>query len=202
MVITNSGKIYLFSLDFNLGYGCCRFDDFTDVASFTGRIIYAYNVFFERMEKLPSINSIVNSKILFGPSPLYREPNIRGKGAWKNIGKIIDVDTALPVFKITNHTITLWKTNDWSSIDSWQKKYNFNTGSGYCDYEYLRYLELPILCSMREIEIRTTMHFLILNKKNIQDFYDLNDSENRNIYLKMVNTSFDKKRALALLKMI
>ncbi len=200
MIVKNSGKIYLFSLDFGFGYACFKFDDFTDVASFTGRIGYVYSIFFEKLENFTEINSIIISKILFGAFPLYREPNTRGKGAWKIIGKIAEPDITIPVFKMTNHTITLWKTNDWSKIDSWQKKYDFNSGSDNCDYEIVRNLEIPTLCSMREIEVRTTMNFLILNKKNVQDYYDLEDSDNRDIYLKMVNTSFDKKQALVLLK--
>ena len=202
MKIENSGKVYVIPLEFDLGYSVCTFFDYTDIAPFDGAVISVYNIQFDNLEKTPSIKFIENSKILFGFVPLNKYPNIKGKGAWKLIGKLNILETGIPEFKDTNHIIELHKAVDWSTVGGWKLRLNFTEGGKYFDYESVRNIEMLTLYNMRNIEIRATMHFLLFNKKNIQEYYDLTNDNLRNIYLAMANTSFDKKKALMLLKAV
>ena len=43
MTAENSGKVYRFKLDYNLGLGFAEVYDFTDLSMFDGRDVYVYN---------------------------------------------------------------------------------------------------------------------------------------------------------------
>lgn len=199
MVVKNSGKVYAVPLDFDLGYTLCKFIDFTDIAPLTGAIVYVLNLQLKNLEPL-SMREIEKLKVLFGPVPLNKYPNVKGKGSWKLIDKVEKLDDDIPVFKDTNHLITLNKATDWSTVGGWKKKYNFNEGGEYSDYESVRKLEMPFLYSMRNVEIRATMHLILLNHKKVENYYDLSDSNFRAIYIQMINTSFSKRKAVDYLK--
>jgi hypothetical protein len=154
----------------------------------------------DTLQEVPSIIDIDKLGVLFGPVPLNKYPNTKGKGNWHIVGKSNKLSKAVPVFKDTNHIIALHNSVDWSIVKGWRKRLNFHEGGGYCDYETVRELEMLILYDMRNVEIRATMQFLLLNKKKVADYYDLTIDNFRRIYIQMVNTSFDKKKAAILLK--
>lgn len=201
MIENNSGKIYVIPLEFKLGFTLGKFVDYTDIAPFDGALIYVLNKQFYDVNNLPSSEEIELLKVLFGPVPLNKYINEKGKGAWKKTGKIKVVNKSLPVFKDTNQILTLNKSSDWSTVGGWRKRY-FNQGEGPFDYEDVRHLEMLTLYDMRNVEIRATMHFLLLNNLKIGEYYDLRDENYKTIYLQMVNTSFDKKEAKRYLKFI
>ena len=200
MVIKNSGNIYCFPLEFDLGFGFCRYTDHSDITPFSGRLVHVFNLVVKDDKKIPSLESIDSLEILFGPVSINKQPNTRGKGAWKLLGKVKKVDKSLPVFKTTQMALTLNKAIDWSKIGKWRKKYNFNDVGKICDYESIRSMETEWLNGMRDIETRTTMHYLILQNKKISDYYDSKKYEDRSYYIQIANTSFEKKKADQLLK--
>lgn len=199
MIEKNSGKIYIVPLGFEMGFTIAKFVDYTDVAPFDGALLYVLNMRLNDVKDLVSLDEINKMEVLFGPVPLNKYINEKGKGAWKHLGTVRILDKSLPVFKDTNQIITLNKSLDWSTVGGWRKRY-FNKGEGSFDYEEVRHLEMLTLYDMRNVEIRATMHFLLLNNMKTEDYYDLRDENYRTIYLQMVNTSFDKKEAKKYLK--
>jgi len=167
----NSGKIYRFSLDFDLGYGFSELLDFSDISDFSGRLLYIFRVI--EKDNSPNIEDIKSSGILFGPVPLSNYPNVRGKGAWKLIGEINNYSISVPILKNVQGNYT---QKDWSKIDTWYKLYNFEDRSSYCSYEEVRRLELPVLYRMKDIQTRATMQLLIEAGKKVNEYYDLNVS--------------------------
>jgi hypothetical protein len=201
MVKENSGKIYLIPLEFNLGFALCKLTDYTDIASFDGALVSVLKKQFYSIEEIPSITDIDKIEILFGPLPLNKYPNVKGKGAWKFVGQTTKLDKKIPIFKGTIERVALYKALDWSTVNSWYK-IDLNDKEAFTDYENVRGLEMRILYDMNSIELRATMHFLLLNNKKVESFYDLGIERNRNIYLHMINTSFEKIEADKYLKAI
>jgi hypothetical protein len=48
--------------------------------------------------------------------------------------------------------------------------------------------------------MKTTMLFLLNNGKNVDEYYDLSELGNRNVYLQVVNTYVSIDKALKLIK--
>jgi len=201
MLKENSGKIYLMPLNFDLGFALCKLDDYADIAAFDGALVYVFKKKFDKMNMVPSIKEIEGMEILFGPVCLNKYPNIKGKGAWKYVGQAVQLDKHIPVFKGTVERVALYRALDWTKVDKWYKT-DINGKEKFSDYESIRGLEMQTLYDMSSIEVRATMHFLLLNKKKVENFYDLTIERNRNLYLQMINTSFDKKNADQYLKII
>ncbi|OJW35411.1 MAG: hypothetical protein BGO54_02270 [Sphingobacteriales bacterium 46-32] len=193
MINRNSGQIYVVPLDFKLGYTLCKFSDYTDVAPFDGALVSVLNFRITDLEDIPSVEKLHNFEVLYGPVPLNKLPNTKGKGAWKYIGKVDVSNESIPIFKDTNQIITLSKAIDWSKVGGWRKQYNFHESENVCNYEEVRGLEMRTLYDMRGVGIRATMHFLLLDNKRVEEYYDLSVEKNRRLYLQMINTSFDKK---------
>ncbi|NII26643.1 hypothetical protein HB364_16255 [Pseudoflavitalea sp. X16] len=198
---SNSGKVYAFPLNFEQGFALCKFMDYTDVASFDGALVYVLNIYMKTIDELPTTEELTKSKVLFGPVPLNKHINVKGKGAWKLVGAIKVSDDPIPVFKDTNQIVSLQKAVDWSTVSGWRKRH-FNEGGEECEYEEVRYLEMLELYDMRNVEIRTTMHFLLLNNLKVEDYYNLKDENYKRIYLQMINTSFDRSTAKKYLKVL
>ncbi len=202
MIKESSGKIYFFSLEFDLGFTLCKLYDYTDIAPFDGLLVNVLNIQLKDNGAIPSIEDIDKLKVLFGPVPLNKYPNIKGRGSWEYVGKSETLPKKIPVFKDTNHIIALNKATDWAKVDGWRRRYDFNNSGDYCEYEAVRELEMLVLYDMRNIAIRTTMHFLLLNNKKISDYYNLSDDNYRSIYLQIINTSFDKKKGVIFSKIL
>ena len=187
MIEENSGKIYQFKLEHNFGFAYCELTDFTDITKFSGKLVSVFSFIESKVHANPDIEQIVHSPLLFGPHPLLKFPNIKGKGAWKFIGKLKKISIPNIIFKDVrdNHT-----NKDWTKLKGWHRVKDFEVVGEDCDYEEVRNLELPVLYGMKEIEMRTTMQLLLMNKKSIKDYYDLRDFHVRNIYIQTVNTSF------------
>jgi hypothetical protein len=83
MKIENSGKIYCFTLDFDFGYCYAQLVDHSDKHDFDGRLIYTYHPQKNKLEDNHVLKIIVTTEILYGPVPLFKYPNVKGKGAWK-----------------------------------------------------------------------------------------------------------------------
>ena len=55
MITENSGKIYRFKLDHDLGFGFAEVYDFTDHSMFDGRLVYVYDKI-DKIKKGPSFH--------------------------------------------------------------------------------------------------------------------------------------------------
>ncbi len=200
MKIENSGDIYLFPLQFNLGYAYAQFLDFSDESSFDGRMIYVFNFFEKSKDNLKPIKEIINLGFLFGPVPITRKPNIKGKAAWKYIGKDENFIQQFPLFK-EYYLALLHK--DWSKIGPWKiREPDFRKSKEVESYEEVRNLEIPAISSTWAIEIRATMQYLISIKKDVAKYYNLMDVIYWNTYVELANTSYPKDKATELLKKI
>jgi hypothetical protein len=200
MNINNSGKIYRFNLDFDFGFSYAQLIDHSDKYDFSGRLIYVYTPQKIISHQNNELKEIVASKILFGPVPLYRYPNVKGRGAWKYIGKTTQFIRTPPVFKKV--LASEYDTWDWSKLKTWYSLTSFEKRSDFVNYEDVRYLEMPVLHTTRDIEIRTTMHKILLDKKKVEKYYDLRDTDLRLLYIELINTCFKKNETLKYLKSI
>ena len=193
----NSGKIFRFPLDFEMGYRYCELLDFSDLSDFSGRLL---NIFrFEKIDAVEDLNilEIKNSEIMFGPIPLSNYPNIKGKGAWKFVGQLImDRNAPIPVLKSVQGNYT---SKDWTVLDKWYKLYDFENRSDFCDYEEIRNLELPVLYRMEDVQRRATMQLLIEKNEDVGRYYDLKDFTLRQTYIITLNTSIPPRKAKELL---
>lgn len=196
----NSGKIFSFELDHKLGYGFCLLIDHSDRFPLNGSIIYVYNFFKKKPAKPDEISLIEKSMFLFGPTPVNRTPITRGRHAWKYIGKTGKFSNKLPIFKSTRNIRTLNSSDDWSIAGGWFQKIDFNDIGESMNYDDLRHLEAEFLYSLSEIVIRATMHFLLNKGEQVEDYFDISRREYRSIYIQILNTSIDKKKATKLLK--
>lgn len=198
MNLNNSGKIYRFNLDFDLGSCDAQLVDYSDISDFSGRLLYVYIPINSERDESNDIKVVEKKEILFGPIPLYKYPNIRGKGAWKYVGKTNTFIKAPPVFKKV--AASHYDVKDWSKLKPWYTSTNFKERSDFVDYEKVRFWEIPVLHTTRDIEIRTTMHKILLSKRKVEEYYDLGNEDLRLLYLELINTCFKKKDTLTYLK--
>ena len=194
-----SGNIYKFQLEHNKGYCYAELLDFSDISDFDGILVQVYD--FGNEEDV-SIDQIKASKIIFGPAPMNKYPNERGRGAWKYIGKSDDYCKTSPFFKSLRGIII--KDNNWSNLSPWFKIQSFEENSEPIpsDYEAIRYLETKVLNHPDSIRIKLTMMKIIKDREKVSDYYDLDDRGELNMYLQIVNTYYSKEKAEELLKQI
>lgn len=199
MILKNSGKIYLAPLNFDLGFVLCKLLDYTDIAPFDGALINVLKKQVKNVESIPSIKDIAGIDSLFGPVPLNKYPNIKGKGAWRYVGQIHPANNEMPVFKSTIERVALYKSIDWSEVKNWSKVDLYDKQAN-SEYESIRNLETRELYDMISVEIRATMHFLLLKNEKVESYYDLRNERYRSLYLQMINTSFERQVANKFLK--
>src|SRR5436190_23560405 len=139
-----SGNIYRFHLGAGLGLDAyCQLLDFSDISTFDGKKITVFKLLDNTDSQNTNIEEIKASGVLFGPVPIMKYPNTKGKGAWKFIGKDEDYDKEIPVVKNVQRVLT---ANNWASVGKWwYKLYGFKERSEYLDYEDVRSLEIQYL---------------------------------------------------------
>jgi len=198
-----SGNIYSIKLNFDLGYVYAELLDYSDVQEFDGILvqIYSYNVI-NQPKNIDDIEVIKSKGILFGPVPINKYPNIKGKYAWKYIGKTNNYSKESLWFKNLRGLIN--EDDNWNNLKPWFKSKAFSNDSDYieCDYKEVRRLETLILNHSEMVKIKVTMLYLITKGENVEDFYDLNKIGNRNMYLQLINTYFDVTKTEKLLKFL
>lgn len=193
MIKENSGVIYRFPLDFELGYGFGELIDFTNENWFSGLLFKIFNTFEKDIKNNLGYREIINSGKLYGPIPLDKLPDTKGPNAWEIIGKIEPTITAIPIMKNIRGS---YMVDDWSSVGPWHEIHNLSSESDASKpYEELRTLELPIIHSIKDVQTRTTMHILINKKEDVGGYYDLSSMKFRHLYIRILNTSLNKKSA-------
>jgi hypothetical protein len=190
MITENSGKIYRFKLDHDLGFGFAEVYDFTDHSMFDGRLVYVYNKVDIKCEKEYGISEIRKSKIALGPIRLYKFPASRGLHSWKFLFKADELlITELPETKEL-HSLD-FKNNDWSKINTWYKsKRDFKDSITYVDYEEIRHLETRIINSPSGVAKEFTMRVILDRNENVSDYYDLSDLGSKNLFTYLINTYY------------
>ncbi|WP_157208247.1 Imm26 family immunity protein [Mariniflexile maritimum] len=197
-----SGNIYRISLDFDLGFVYAELLDYTDVREFDGILIQVYNYIETGNEKQIDIEKIKSNEILFGPVPINKYPNNKGKFAWKYIGKSNSYSKEFPWFKSFRGLIN--KDDNWSNLSPWFKAniHGIDSNSIEYNYEDVRRLETLILNHPEMVKIKVTMLLLINKGEIVRDFYDLTNIGNRNMYIQLINTYYDNNKVEELLKYI
>lgn len=192
----NSGNIYKFLLDFDKGHAYAEILDYSDVSDFDGILVQVFNYSNkEKDEKKVSIDEIKKSGILFGPAPVNKYPNTKGKGAWQLYGKDDDFDTSPPLFKSLRGLLINY---NWATLRPWFLDDRFGdnkTADVEKNYEDVRNLETMILNHIDSIKVKITMMKIIAEGEKVAEYYDLKDLGNKNLYLQVVNTYYDKKTA-------
>ena len=196
MIKENSGKIYRFKLDHNLGYGFAEVYDFTDHSMFDGRIVYVYNRRDKKDEKNYELSEIRETGIALGPIRLYKFPGTRGLHSWKYLFKSDElIITELPKTKELHGLES--KDSNWSNFKTWYKSdRDFKAPLVYVDYEEIRHLETRIIRSPSGVAKEFTMKIILDNKEKVSDYYDLAELGNKNLFVYLVNTyyPFDKTK--------
>jgi hypothetical protein len=186
----NSGKIYRFKLDHNLGFGFAEIYDFTDYSDFDGRLIYVYNQIDMEVKSDYDLNSINNSGIAMGPIRLQSFPGTRGKFSTKYIGQRKEL--LINKIPVTKELLGLIIRNmNWNDFDKWYRSDKFEDGeSKFVSYDKVRYLERRVLSHISGVATKFTMKKIIEDDNNITDFYDLTQIGNLNLFLHVINTYF------------
>ncbi len=202
MIKENSGKIYQFKLDHDLGFGFAEVYDFTDHSMFDGRLVYVYDKIDKINEKGYRISEIRSSKIGLGPIRLYKFPASRGLHSWKFLFKTDELlITEYPETKEL-HSLS-FKNNDWSKIKTWYKsKRDFKGWIEYVDYEEIRHLETRIINSPSGVAKEFTMKVILDRNEKVSDYYDLSDLGNKNLFTYLINTYYPLKSTKKYLRQI
>ncbi len=204
MIIENSGKIYRFKLDYNLGFGFAEFYDFTDeISMFDGRIVYVYNKIDKEEKKQYELTYIREKGVAIGPIRLHKSPNTKGLNSWKYLFKtdnfLID---KLPDTKELQGIEA--KDDNWDNFknlwynSNYDKKYLPN----YVDYEKVRHLETRIINSNLGVVKKATMKYLLDSCKKISEYYDLTEIGNKNLFVQLINTYYPLEKTKEFLKQI
>ena len=202
MIETTSGSIYKFQMEFGLGWAFAELLDYSDESEFDGKLLQVFNVIdTEKTQNLRSIEEIKDSGVLLGPAPVNKYPNIKGKNAWILYGRDEKYSTDTIVSKKLR---ALLVKNNWADLKPWFKQYPFQPKLQpiECDYEEVRHLETMILNHPDTIRIKATMMKLIGKGEKINSYYDLKDMGNKNLFLQVVNTYYEKEIADELLSQI
>jgi hypothetical protein len=203
MIAENSGKIYRFKLDQNLGFGFAEIYDFTDDSMFDGRIVYVFNRSDKGEELNYELSEIRESGIALGPIRLHKFPNTRGLHSWKFI--LQTKDLLIHDLPETKELQGLhWLDNNWDNFKG--KWYNSNYDKKglpiYVDYDQLRHLETRIVNPPSGVVTKFTMKVILDKKEKVSDYYNLSELGTKNMFVQMVNTYFSLAKTKVFLKQL
>jgi len=202
MIVENSGKVYRFKLEHDLGYGFAEIYDFTDYSMFDGRLVYVYNRL--DIDERPEYNiiDIRKSGIALGPIRLYKFPAARGLHSWKYLFTADELlTTEIPVTKELQSMHS--KEDNWANFKWWyysnQDKKQLPT---YVDYEKVRHLETRIINAPSGVVRESTMKVILDRKENVSDYYDLSQQSNKNLFVYLINTYYPLSKTKQFLKQL
>ncbi len=204
MITENSGKIYRFKLDHDLGFGFAEVYDFTDHSMFDGRLVYVYDKIDKINEKKYGITEIRSSKIALGPIRLYKFPASRGLHSWKFLFKTDELlITEFPETKEFHGSKINSNDYDWSKLNTWYKSdRDPRKWLAYVDYEEIRHLETRIINSPSGVAKEFSMKVLLDTNEKVSDYYDLSDLGNKNLFTYLINTYYPLKSTRKYLRQI
>jgi hypothetical protein len=191
MIKENSGKVYRFKLDHNLGFGFAEVYDFTDFSMFDGRLVYVYNRHDTKEYTKYDFVEIRETGIAIGPIRLAKFPNTRGLYSWKLLFKTDNLlINDLPEAKELQGLHSL--DNNWDNFKGkwYASNYDLKHLPNYVDNEKVRHLETRIINSPSGVVKNFTMKIILDKKERASDYYDLSDLGNKNMFVQMVNTYY------------
>lgn len=204
MIRENSGKIYRFKLEHELGFGYAQVEDFTDISKLSGRFVFVFDLWHKDKNTNKDVNEIVAAQTIFGPGSLFSFPNTRGKHSWKLVGQTSQYQLdKWPKRKSLTQGMII-QNKDWSQIGKWYVDDLANPKDTlvYQEYETLRSLETGILNDPSGVVIKVSMWKIIQQGGEVGNYYDLNELGNYNLYTQLVNTYFDRQTCNALLSKV
>jgi len=201
MIESNSGKIFRFKLDHQLGYGFAEVYDFTDESMFDGNVVYVYNKVDAVDQKVYSLEEITSSDFALGPIRLHKYPATRGLYAWRYLFQNQKFFiTELPPHKDQRGLPT---DDNWDNLDGWYLRNGVGSSAPpIVDYAKVRHFETTILNPPAGVVSKFSMKVLIDNQKNVSDYYDFSNLGTKNMFVQLVNTYYSLPEAEELLKQI
>lgn len=192
----NSGYIFRFPLEHDLGYGYVEVLDSSDSGTWEF-LAYVYN-YFDKGEISNDVTKIVETGIYLGPLNITKYPNTKGKNAWKLIGRNVNYIKNFPPRKSFTGDIGFY---DWSKLHPWRyfrgPQFHFEE----VDYEKVRYLEYVNLYTHKDsLPKKVAMKKLIEMGEKVSDYYDFSDLGTRNIFVQVINTYFPQEKVEELIK--
>ena len=203
MITENSGKIYRFKLEHNLGFGFAEVYDFTDELSMLdGRLAYVYNKNDKEEKANYELSEIRKTGLALGPIRLYKFPATRGLYSWKYLFQTDNLlITSIPETKEL-HGLHV-KDNNWNNFKTWYKSNrDFKKPLVYVAYEEIRNLETRIINSSLGIVKQFTMKTILDKKEKVTNYYDLSQLGNKNLFVYLVNTYYPLNKTKKYLKLI
>lgn len=202
MITGNSGKVYRFKLDHNLGYGFAEVYDFTDHSMFDGRIVYVFNEHDKTGTREYSCSEIRATGIALGPIRLHKFPNIRGLHAWKYLFQNKELlIQAIPETKELRGIES--KDNNWDNLVDWYgSSYDREKMPIFVPYEKVRHLETRILNTPSGVATKFTMKIILDNNEKVSSYYDLNNLGDKNMFVQMINTYYPLQKTKIFLQEI
>ncbi len=202
MIKENSGKVYRFKLDHDLGFGFAEVYDFTDHSMFDGRIVYVYNRHNKTEQKGYIFSDIRATGIALGPIRLNKFPNTRGLHSWKYLFQTKDL--MIDSFPETKELRGLESKDDnWDNIGDWySSNYDPKQMPTFVPYKSVRHLETRIINSPSGVATKLTMKIILDNGQKVTDFYDLNNLGDKNMFVQMINTYYPLSKTKLFLKQL
>lgn len=203
MIAKNSGKIYRFKLEHNLGFGFAEVYDFTDELSMLdGRLAYVYCKIDKEVKPNYDLSEIRKTGLALGPIRLYKFPATRGLYSWKYLFQTDDLlITSIPETKELHELHT--KDNNWNNFKTWYKSNSyFKKPLVYIAYKEIRNLETRIINSSLGVVKEFTMKTILDKKEKVSDYYDLSQVGNKNLFVYLINTYYPLSKTKEYLKQI
>ena len=200
MILKNSGKLFQFKLEHDLGYGFAEQYDFSDRSTFDGLSAYVYNLVVKTPKEKYTLEEFRNSGIALGPITLWKYPNVRGTGAWKFLFQTDDLlITKEPPYKSLRALIV--KDNNWDNLNPWFKYSNETNFESldFVPYKEIRGLEQRVMHLPTRMVTKFTMKNLIDKGMQVSEYYDLANEANKFTFLELINTYYPLTKTKLLL---
>jgi len=184
-----TGSIFQFYVPAIKKFAFCKFFDFRHLSEFHGLLAQVFDNFSDTEEN--SIEGLKDADWLFGPRSMHKWPNLRKDTGWKSLGILSGKkDDIIPDFKATQSSPSV--VEDESQVVRWYAIHNL-TESEACEYYQIKHLETRILTtSSLGLVWRTGMEYCRMNGLPVNEYYDLEDTGQRNMYLQMINVPIYK----------
>ncbi len=168
-------SVLQFRLDFDMGYGYCKFLDFRSIDPWYGLIVKIYD--FRSNTPIEDVEILKHRDYILNPLSVGWLPNVKEDEHWKIVGQLIQSDDSIcPTFKIESKPKIGTDTPRFET-KLWCPVYNFSERGPCCEYNQVAHLESLYLANSQNIINRATMQFLRSSGQQIEDFYYLEESK-------------------------
>lgn len=168
----DSGSVFKFKLPFGFGYAYCKLINYEHFDTFYKYHIKIYDYFDDG--KVNKVDFFRSRNYFINTIPIFRAPNLRGKGAWKLLGVLQEErDNIIPYFKspvsegFAFHYFEEYEARKWEIVEG-IKNYK-----GNYSYSQVQHLEELYTRTSLSVENRLALELIRERKEDISKYFDL-----------------------------